>query len=286
VTAAGAGALPGTPTAPGIDRQQVEALLDHLFVQTGLDFRRYARRSIERRLQHVLMQEGLASVEALRVRVAGRGHDAALDLAHRICVTVTTLFRDPEFWIALRTLVAPALRELPFVRVWSAGCATGEEAYSLAILLREEGLAGRTRIYATDVDEDAILRARSAQLPLEHMREYTRNYLRAGGTRSFSEYYTVSGESASLAPSLLRHVLFSRHNLATDASFNEFHLILCRNVLIYFEDSLQEQAHEVFRRSLAARGVLGLGLREIVPSRRAEASFEALDPARKLYRRR
>src|SRR5919198_210320 len=219
------------PLEPQLDPRDVEALVDHLFVRAGIDFRRYARKSVERRIRHVLLQDGVASVAQLRARVAGAGAAAAVHLAHRLCVTVTTLFRDPAFWAALRRYVTPQLRTLPFVRVWSAGCATGEEAYSLAILLREEGLYARSRIYATDVDESALARARSGVFPLEHMREYTHNYVRAGGTAAFSEYYSAGADGAALKPALGQNIVFARHNLVTDASFNEFHLVLCRNVL-------------------------------------------------------
>jgi chemotaxis protein methyltransferase CheR len=272
------------PREPELDRRDVDALVDHLFVRAGIDFRRYARKSVERRIRHVLLQDGVASVAQLRARVAGAGAAAAVHLAHRLCVTVTTLFRDPAFWTALRRYVTPQLRTLPFVRVWSAGCATGEEAYSLAILLREEGLYARSRIYATDVDESALARARSGVFPLEHMREYTHNYVRGGGTAAFSEYYRAGAEGAALAPSLARNIVFAPHNLAADATFNDFQLILCRNVLIYFEASLQRAAHELLHKSLAPGGVLGLGLREVVPRELCPGRYDELDAALKLYR--
>ena len=183
-----------------------------------------------------------------------------------------------------RRYVVPQLRTLPFVRVWSAGCATGEEAYSLAILLREEGLYARSRIYATDVDESALARARSGVFPLEHMREYTHNYVRGGGRAAFSEYYRAGAEGAALAPSLARNIVFARHDLAADATFNEFHVILCRNVLIYFDASLQRGAHELLHRSLAPGGVLGLGLREVVPRDLCPGRYDEIDAALKLYR--
>ncbi len=266
-----------------LDRQQVRVLVDHLFVRTGIDFRGYAQRSLRRRLHHVMLQDGIASVAELRARAGD--DEGARRLAERLCVKVTALFRDPPFWAALRTSVMPSLRSLPLVRVWHAGCATGEEAYSLAILFHEQGLLRRTRIYATDVDEGAIERASAAAYALEAIPEYTRNYLRAGGAAALSAYYTASAEGVVLRDDLRRAIVFSRHNLATDASFNEFHLILCRNVLIYFEEALQEHAHELLWRSLAPAGVLALGQREIVPPHLEQGRYERLEPEQKLYRR-
>jgi chemotaxis protein methyltransferase CheR len=272
-----AGAVP-----PPLPTAEVDALLDHLYVRTGHDFRGYARRSLERRLRHVMLHDGVATVAELRAGLAGPA--GAARLCDRLLVNVTSLFRDPPFWLALRTRVLPALRELPLLRVWSAGCATGEEAWSLAILLREEGLGERSRVYATDVGEAVLARARAGILPLEHMRESTHHYARAGGATGLSSHYTVGPDGAALKPALRRQVVFARHNLASDASFNEFHLVLCRNVLIYFNPALQERAHALFLRSLAPDGVLGLGQREIVPAQ-LSAAYEPLDAAQKLYRR-
>jgi chemotaxis protein methyltransferase CheR len=269
--------------APALDPGEVGRLLDHLFVHTGVDFRRYARRAVERRLRHVMAQDGLGRLTELQARC--RDGAAAMRLAERMCVKVTTLFRDPPFWAALRSRVASELAALPLVRVWVAGCSTGEEAYSTAIVLAEEGLYARSRIYATDVDESALERARAGSYPLEHMREYTQNYLRAGGAAAFSEHYVVRPHGAVLKESLRRNIVFARHNLLTDAAFNHFHVVLCRNVLIYFERAVQDEVHALLLRSLARGGVLGLGQREIVPPRLARGVYDELDRALKLYRR-
>ncbi len=265
---------------PRLDRGEVLAFLDHVFVRTGVDFRQYAQASVRRRLQRVMVEDGAPSLDALRARIVDPG--AARRLVHRLCVTVTSMFRDPDFWVAFRRVVVPRLRALPLIRIWHAGCATGEEPYSLAIVLREEGLYARSRIYATDVDESALDRARAATYPLEQVREYSRNYARAGGTSAFSEYYTASIDGVELRPRLRRHVIVARHNLATDESFNEFHVVLCRNVLIYFDESLQERSHDLLWRSLAPGAVLALGQREIVPPHLDER-YEQLDLAQKLY---
>ncbi len=281
----GRGGDPVVPAREGkreleLDRFEVLAFLDHLFVRTGVDFRQYAQVSIRRRLHRVMIEDGAPTLEALRARMTDPG--AARRIVHRLCVTVTSMFRDPEFWVAFRREVVPRLRALPLIRIWHAGCATGEEAYSLAIVLREEGLYTRSRIYATDVDESALDRARSATYPLDQVREYTRNYARAGGTRAFSEYYSASSDGVELRPGLRRHVILARHNLATDESFNEFHVVLCRNVLIYFDEALQARSHDLLWRSLAPGAVLALGQREIVPPN-LDRRYERLDPAQKLY---
>jgi chemotaxis protein methyltransferase CheR len=265
-----------------LDGEEVLALLDHLFVRTGIDFRRYSQAAMRRRLHHVMLQDGIASVGALRAHLTSLS--AATRLADRLHVKVTSMFRDPPFWRAFRDRVVPLLRPLPFVRVWHAGCATGEEAYSLAIVLREEGLYHRSRIYATDVDDEALDRARAGVYPLEDAREFTVSYVQAGGAAAFSEHYTASSAGAAMREHLRRHLVFSRHDLATDASFNEFHVVLCRNVLIYFDPSLQARAHDLVWRSLAPGGVLGLGRREIAPDVERRP-YQPLDPAHKLYRR-
>jgi chemotaxis protein methyltransferase CheR len=202
-----------------------------------------------------------------------------------LSVNVTTMFRDPTFYVAFREHVVPLLRTYPFIRVWNAGCSTGEETYSLAILLEEERLYDRARIYATDFNADVLARARAGELPLDRMQEYTQNYQRAGGTRDFSEYYSVDGEIAKLDDRLSEHVVFAQHNLASDRSFNEFNVVLCRNVLIYFGRELQRRVHQLFHESLTRFGVLGLGQKETLRFTDLEDRYEELDAREKLYRR-
>jgi chemotaxis protein methyltransferase CheR len=202
-----------------------------------------------------------------------------------LSVNVTAMFRDPTFHAALRTKVVPLLRTYPFTRVWVAGCSTGEEVYSLAILLSEEGLYERTRIYATDINEVVLEQARAGVFPLDKMREYTENYIRAGGTRAFSQYYVAGYEGAKFAGSLLDNVVFAQHNLVSDRAFNEFNLILCRNVMIYFDRALQNRVHELFHESLAMFGVLGLGHKETLHFTPHEGDYEPVDESEKLYRK-
>jgi chemotaxis protein methyltransferase CheR len=195
------------------------------------------------------------------------------------------MFRDPSFYIAFREKVVPLLRTYPFTRVWVAGCSTGEEVYSLAIVLEEEGLYERARVYATDINETLLDQARAGVFPLDKMQEYTQNYLRAGGKRPFSEYYVAAYDGAQFHRSLAANVVFAQHNLASDRSFNEFHVIVCRNVMIYFDKSLQDRVHRLFHESLAPFGVLGLGHKESIHFTPFEDRYEELDAQEKLFRK-
>jgi chemotaxis protein methyltransferase CheR len=202
-----------------------------------------------------------------------------------LSINVTAMFRDPSFYVAFRRKVVPALRTYPFTRIWVAGCSTGEEVYSLAILLQEEKLYHRTRIYATDINEAVVDRARRGVFPLDKMREYTRNYIKAGGTNAFSEYYLAKYDGAQFQRSLTENVVFAQHNLVSDRSFNEFNVIICRNVMIYFDRTLQDRVHRLFYESLVNFGVLGLGHKESIRFSPYERRYEELDPYEKLYRR-
>lgn len=278
--------LAAAPVAydPELERVEIALLLEGIYRHYGFDFRSYAYSSIRRRLWKRIQAERLATVSALQERVL---HDrAAMErLLLDLSVNVTAMFRDPDFYVAFRREVVPLLRTYPFVRIWHAGCATGEEAYSMAILLEEEGLYDRTRIYATDINEVVLQKAKAGIFPLERMQEYTQNYLRAGGTRSFSEYYTAKYDGAAIARPLLRNIVFSQHNLVTDRSFAEFHVILCRNVLIYFDKALQAQVLGLFYESLVMFGVLALGAKETLKFSPYEARFEQLDARHKVYKK-
>jgi chemotaxis protein methyltransferase CheR len=282
-------AVPGSPTPPptydpALERMEVELLLEAIYRHYGFDFRSYAFASLRRRLWKRITAEGLSTVSALQDRVL---HDQPVmeRLLMDLSITVTAMYRDPQFYVAFRQHVIPLLRTYPFIRVWHAGCSTGEEVYSMAILLQEEGLYDRARIYATDINEAVLRRAREGIFPLERMQEYTENYIRAGGTRSFSEYYTARYDGALFNPALLRNVVFSQHNLVTDRSFSEFNVILCRNVLIYFDKSLQTRVHGLFYESLAKFGVLGLGSKETLRFSKFEDRYDQLAPPEKLYRK-
>jgi chemotaxis protein methyltransferase CheR len=202
-----------------------------------------------------------------------------------LSINVTSMFRDPTFYAAFREKVAPMLHTYPFTRIWVAGCSTGEEVYSLAILLQEEGLYERTRIYATDINEAVLDRARAGVFPLEKMQEYTENYLRAGGKRSFSQYYLAKYEGALFERSLTENVVWAPHNLVQDRAFNTFNVILCRNVMIYFDRALQTRVHELFHESLERFGILALGHKESIRFTGFEDRYEELDAQEKIYRR-
>jgi chemotaxis protein methyltransferase CheR len=195
------------------------------------------------------------------------------------------MFRDPSFYVAFRNEVVPALRTYPFTRIWCAGCSTGEEVYSLAIVLQEEGLYDRTRIYATDINEQVLETARSGVFPLDKMKQYTQNYIKAGGTREFSEYYVAAYDSVRFSRALTENVVFAQHNLASDRAFNEFNVIVCRNVMIYFDKALQDRVHQLFYESLATFGMLALGHKESVSFTPFVDSYEVVDAAERIYRK-
>jgi chemotaxis protein methyltransferase CheR len=267
------------------ERLEIDLLLEAIQRRYGYDFRGYAPASLRRRLWHRVYGEGVATLSALQERIL---HEpGCMDrLLRDLSINVTEMFRDPSFYRALRQRVFPLLRTHPFIRIWNAGCSTGEEIYSLAIALREEGLLERTRIYATDINDAALERAGAGSFALERMQRYTENYLRAGGSESFSSYYSTDGDSARFDPSLAEGLVLAQHNLVTDGSFNEFHLIVCRNVMIYFGSALQEEVLRLFGDSMTRFGILALGRKESIRRSRHAAEYEALDEAEKIFRRR
>jgi chemotaxis protein methyltransferase CheR len=282
-------AVPITPRPARLDTENVEALeldllLEAVFRLHGFDFRDYARTSMRRRIANIMKHEEVRTISALQEKVL---HDRGCweRFLNGISVNVSAMFRDPGFFLAFRQHALPVLRTYPFIRIWQAGCSLGEEAYSLAILLEEEGLYDRSLIYATDINDVTLRQAREGIYPAELMQKYTQNYLHAGGQRSFSEYYTARYDFAILRPALQRNIVFSQHNLVGDAPFNEFNVILCRNVMIYFNRGLQERTHQLFLQSLGMFGILGLGARESLRFMPQEHLYEALVAGEKLFRR-
>jgi chemotaxis protein methyltransferase CheR len=269
---------------PELEQIEIELLLEGIYQHYGFDFRSYAYASIRRRLWKRIEAEGLSTISALQDRVL---HDS--DLMERLLldlsINVTAMFRDPGFYRVFREQVVPTLRTYPFIRIWHAGCATGEEVYSMAILLEEEGLYERSRIYATDINEVVLQKAKSGIFPLDRMQEYTENYISAGGKRSFSDYYIAKYDGALFHPSLTKNVVFSQHNLVTDRSFSEFNVILCRNVLIYFDKTLQARVLTLFYDSLAMFGVLALGSKESLRFSPYEECYEQINGTEKIYRK-
>jgi chemotaxis protein methyltransferase CheR len=267
-----------------LEQIEIELLLEGIYRRYGFDFREYAPGSLRRRLRRRMDGEHVDSISALQERVL---HDPAVmeRLLLDLSINVTAMFRDPGFFVSFRERVVPLLRTYPFARIWVAGCSTGEEVYSLAILLAEEELSDRVRVYATDINEVVLDQARLGVFPLDKMQEYTQNYIRAGGKKAFSEYYVARYDGARFARSLIDGVIFAQHNLASDAAFNEFQAILCRNVMIYFDRPLQEHVHRLFYESLATFGILALGQKETIKFSPHEASYEELDLAERLYRK-
>ncbi len=278
--------MPGPPPGynPDLERTEIELLLEGVFRTYGFDFRSYAYASIRRRLWKRVSAEGLVTLSDLQGRVL---HDteAMQRLLLDLSVNVTSMFRDPHFYGTFREVVIPLLRTYPFIRIWHAGCSTGEEVYSTAILLEEAGVYDRTRIYATDINDTVLAQARRGIFPLERMQEYTENYIRAGGTRSFSEYYTAMYDGALFDQKLARNVVFAQHNLVTDRSFSEFHVIFCRNVLIYFDQNLQNRVHSLFYDSLVRLGMICLGSKESLKFSKYEPCYDRLDANEKIYRK-
>ena len=279
-SAGGPGADNGSAaTLPGL-----QPFLEQLFELSGVDLRGYGKRALQRRLRSVLAGEGLSSVDELRERMR---HDARIveHVLDKLMLRVTTMFRDPRFFRCFRERVVPVLRTYPHPRLWVAGCSTGQEAFSLAILLREEGLYERCRIYATDINEAVLEQARSGLLPLAGLDEYQHNYRAAGGIRDLSDYYTRGKSWAVIDPAVLDRIAVFRHDLARDASCNEFHVIFCRNVLMYFDPTLRDHVHQLFRDSLVRFGFLALGQSESLHLSRHQPCYEQLSMRQRIYRK-
>lgn len=275
---------PGLTTDRGLLSLEIELLLTGLAERYGYDFRNYARASLTRRIRRAVQIEQLSSVSALQERLL---HDprAAMRFVSSISVHTTAMFRDADVYQALRNEVIPMLRTYPFVRIWHVGCSSGEEVYSLAILLEEQGLYDRCRIYATDISDAIVERARQGMVPLRIMREYTLAYQKAGGVMDFSSYYIADNENAVFRQSLRRNLVFSQHNLVCDSAFNEFQLIMCRNVLLYFDEILRDRAHELFHNSLSSFGLLVLGKKEALRFTKYADCYRELGAGLRIYRR-
>lgn len=263
---------------------EIRLLMEAIYLKYSYDFRDYTGASQKRRVAHALSQLGLPNIAALQDRVL---HDPAVfaQLLQFLTIPVSEMFRDPPYFLALRQQVVPVLHTYPSVKIWVAGCSTGEEAWSMAILLREEGLLKRTQIYATDINPASIEKARQGIFPLEVVKGYTANYQRAGGSSAFSDYYTAAYGAAKFDPSLCADVIFADHSLATDSVFAETQLVSCRNVLIYFNRNLQDRALGLFHESLCHRGFLGLGSKESIDFSAYATRFDTLAKAERIFRK-
>ena len=267
-----------------LERIEIKLLMEGIYRHYGFDFRDYSMPSLKRRVWKRVYAEGLTTVSGLQEKIL---HDPAcmerllLDLS----INTTAMFRDPTFYLRFREKVVPLLRTYPFVRIWHAGCSTGEEVYSMAMLLQEEKLLDRCRIYATDINEAVLQRAKDGIFPLNTMQENTSNYIAAGGNGTFSEYYTARYDYAIFRPALRENVVFAQHNLVTDSSFNHFNVIFCRNVLIYFNTALQERVQRLFLDSMEMFGILGLGKKETIRYTSVVDNYDVIDAEERLYRR-
>jgi chemotaxis protein methyltransferase CheR len=267
-----------------IPEDQYALLLREVRIVYGYSFEHYSKASMYRRISRFLIAKNIETMEELRKRISS--DKAFFDLfLSELTVNVTEMFRDPSFFKALRTKVFPFLKTYPSLRIWDAGCSTGEETYSLAISLKEESYLHKSRIYATDINYKVLDVAKEGLYPLTYMKDYSRNYLSAGGKGSLSDYYHAKYNSAIFDQELRKNFVFSVHNLAMDSSFNEFNLIVCRNVLIYFQKQLQEKVLELFKESLPIYGYLALGSKESIRFSAIEKCFEVVDAHEKIFRR-
>ncbi len=268
-----------------IEELELHLLVEAIHKQYGYDFRNYARASLKRRiLQRMQVEEIPHILEMTHQLLQDRG--LLEKVLQDLSIQVTAMFRDPSFYRKLREEVIPYLRSYPSLRIWIAGCSSGEEPYSLAILLEEEDLYGRSRIYATDFNPKVLEVAEKGIYPMSQIQEYTKNYQEAGGKAAFSDYYTARYESVLLDPRLKNHLVFSSHNLVSDQVFNEMHLITCRNVLIYFNPTLQNRVVGLFHDSLIEEGFLGLGNKESLHGLEWQNTFETINAKEKIFRKK
>jgi chemotaxis protein methyltransferase CheR len=263
---------------------EVDLFLQAILKRWGYDFRSYARASLNRRVAHRLSITGLKRVSEMIPLVL---HDQSFfeSFLNDMSITVTDMFRDPHVFNNIREMVIPKLRTYSRINIWHAGCATGAEAYSMAILLKEEGLLDRCQIYATDYNNKSLSSANKGIFPIDRVKAYTSNYIKAGGKSSFADYYRTGYDSACMVKALRDRIIFANHNLINDGVFAEMNLVMCRNVLIYFDRSLQNRSLQLFTESLAARGFLVLGTQESLSYSNCNQEYEALAPRDKIYRR-
>ncbi|MBT3365651.1 MAG: protein-glutamate O-methyltransferase CheR [Nitrospina sp.] len=263
---------------------ELELLLEAIYQEYGYDYRDYIQVSLKRQILNRLEQEGLKSITELQVQIL-KDKDLFNKLLGDLSINVTELFRDPLFYLALKKEVLPILKTYPQLNIWHAGCATGQEVYSFAIMLKEEGLYEKTQIYATDVNQVALEKAKAGIYSLSSLKEGTANYQQAGGEKTLTDYYTTDHKNAIINRSLKKNILFCDHNLVTDKVFCEMNLIMCRNVFIYFNESLREQVLKIFHESLCRQGYLCLGAQESLLKLKYSNYFERAENKQKIFRK-
>lgn len=264
---------------------ELQLLLQAIRARYGFDFLDYAKASMKRRVHQAMLNEpDVKTISSYQDRIL-HDHEVMARFLDSVSVTVTGMFRDAGFYKVLREKVIPWLKEQPLIRIWHAGCSSGEEVYSMAILLHEEGLLERSRSYATDINQRVLEVGKEGIFPIKFMREHTVNYQNSGGKASLSDYYTAHYDSVKLHEFLGHNIVWAQHNLVTDGSFNEFHLIFCRNVMIYFNRTLQDRVHRLIFHSLSPGGYLGLGRAESLLETPHEDHYVAIDRTEKIYRK-
>lgn len=267
-----------------IDQVDLELILTDLVEIYGYDFTRYSRASLQRRLDRVYLMDRFPSFAEFRYRVRN-DPSYVKHFIEELTVNVTSMLRDPTFYKTIRQEVLPVLATHPFIRIWHAGCSTGEEVYSMAILLYEANVLHKSLLYATDINPLVIEKGKKGIFPLSQVRQYSENYIQSGGTRDFSSYYTANYNLAKFDEMLSKKMIFSTHNLVSDSSFNEFQLIFCRNVLIYFEKDLQARVLSLFDSSLQTLGYLALGTKESLRFSKLESNYRQVVSKEKIWRK-
>ena len=274
-----------TPSKDEINTIEFELLLEAISRGYGYDFRNYSKAHILRRLTYFQNVNGLQSFTQVQDLVL-HNKSKMKELLGELSIKVTEMFRDPAFYRMLRKKVIPLLKTYPFPKIWIAGCSTGEEVYSMAILLKEEGLLKRTQIFATDFNEKAIEKAKRGIYSIDKIKLYTVNYQKAGGKNSFSDYYTVVDNRVEINPELRQNVQFALHNLVSDSKFEMVHMISCRNVLIYFNKELQDRVISLFSDSLINGGYLVLGMKESLLFSSKSGWYKTIDAERKIFQKK
>lgn len=264
---------------------EISLLLEAIFQKYGYDFRQYSEAHIRRRIMNRMLLSGLKNITEVQLRIL---HDDlfASQLLLDLSITVTEMFRDPDFYKALREKIIPVLKTYSFNKIWHAGCSSGEEVYSMAIVLKEENLYDRVTIYATDFNQQAINQAKEGIYSSEAIKEYTANYQASGGKESFSDYYTSSYNMVIMKQSLKKNIVWANHNLVTDSVFAEVNMILCRNVLIYFNRELQNKVHKLFFDSLVNGGILCLGAKESLRFSNFSDSYTEVESKQRIFKKK
>jgi len=267
-----------------INNIEIQLLLEGIYRIYGYDFRNYSLASLKRRLKKRMDDERVETISGLQEKIF-HNPESMQNLFYDLSINVTEFFRNPLFYKVFRKKILPVIKTYPFARIWQAGCSTGEEVYSMAILLEEEGIYDRCKIYATDMNERVIKKAKQGIFKLKSMKKFTQNYIAAGGKDEFSKYYTAHYDNAMFNSSLKKNVVFAQHNLVTDSSFNEFNVILCMNVMIYFNKTLQENVIDLLDKSLCNFGILCIGEKESLNFTSFNYKYKQLDDNQRIYQK-